>query len=791
MCLIGVALSLRAWPREAPRQSPPQKLAHPQARRVRSRAASRAAAKPPKRAAPAAKRPVAKVAPAAAFQLLASLAAQTRAPNRLVAQRAFNRLLALDRRWTGLEHDRAALALGYFDFSRKRYADATTWFRVARRDPLLARYALYWEGQTALAAGDNHDALALLGNFLSAYPHSVLLEPALGSLALAAIGAKEPDRAIQTLRAYPGTPDSATLLVRLALAEQNAGNLPLAAAGFQRVYNLFPLKLAAHDAADGIARTRAELGARFPEAPVADRIARADILFRHRRWRDARLEWLRLGNALTGVERQRADLRVAECDAHLTRLAGPLEGLTLTDPALDAERWLAIFNLDWDRKDETSMQSAVNHVLALAGHGAPAELADLALFDQGNYFWAHVERDQAVPYYRRLLARRPFGPDAATAHWRIAWTAYLENDPQAAALLREQIENYPDSSFTPDALFWLGRLSQKAGDLAAARAYYEKLSTRFAENYFARLARARLAGIHAEAHGTAILPVLNRIPPVPPALRIESGVPASVERQYERGVALRSVAFDDTAMLEFQAAYRQTKAPRLLVDAALAAQGARHYLTGAALVRQLVPDLESRPFDAVPAAIWRIVYPFPYASLIRAYAARYGEDPMLIASLVRQESGFEPRIVSSAGAIGLAQLEPYTALKWSRKLRLWYSRRRLDDPSYNLRVGGAYFRALVGQFGNVEAALAAYNAGEVKVAAWLQDDRGDDGPAKFVESIPFSQTRHYVQVVLDGAVIYQRLYGDSAASRAASSAVARTAAPGRGVRQKARQRRAR
>jgi soluble lytic murein transglycosylase len=273
---------------------------------------------------------------------------------------------------------------------------------------------------------------------------------------------------------------------------------------------------------------------------------------------------------------------------------------------------------------------------------------------------------------------------------------------------------------------------------------------------------------------------------------LSDDVPAAVERQYERALALRTVAFDDTAMFEFQEAYRLTKAPQLLVDAALAAQGARHYLTGAALVRQLVPDLESRPFDAVPAAIWRIVYPFPYASMIRSSAARYGEDPMLLASLVRQESGFEPRIVSSAGAVGLAQLEPYTALKWSRKLRLWYSRRRLDDPSYNLRVGSAYFHALVGQFGNVEAALAAYNAGEVKVAAWLQDDRGDDGPAKFVESIPFSQTRHYVQVVLDGAVIYRRLYGASLASRAASRAVARgvapaRAAPVRGMRQKAKQ----
>ena len=79
------------------------------------------------------------------------------------------------------------------------------------------------------------------------------------------------------------------------------------------------------------------------------------------------------------------------------------------------------------------------------------------------------------------------------------------------------------------------------------------------------------------------------------------------------------------------------------------------------------------------------------------------------------------------------------------------------DPRYNLRVGGAYFQALIQQFGSAEAALAAYNAGEDRVSAWLAD-RHYDEPAEFVESIPFSQTRHYVQVVLNGSVIYRRLY---------------------------------
>ncbi|MDE3135573.1 MAG: transglycosylase SLT domain-containing protein [Acidobacteriota bacterium] len=694
---------------------------------------------------------------AAQARELETLARRMRDPNKHVASAAFVRLTALNRQWTGPQHDRAALALGYYDYSRGQYAYARTWFRSARRDPVLGRYALYWEGLTADAAGQDDDAVALLGDFLRQYPDSVMKEPALAAFADAAVGVKQPERAIAALHAYSGTSDSAKLLLGLALAEESAGDLSAAARDFETVYYRFPLKDQARDAGKGIDRMRAALGAKFPEAPTADRIARAQALFENRRWRDARVDWAQLRDSVTGVEHDRAALRVAECDAQIHRSTAALESLTLTDPTLDADRWLAIFLVYRAHDDQDGMQAAVAEMTKLAAAGAEAETVNRALFLMGNYYWAHLKRSQAVGYYTLLLGRHPAGEEAATAHWRIAWTAYLQNSPDAAVQIRAQIDNYPDSSYIPDALYWLGNLAERSDNIAAARAYYEKLSSRFVETYFGRLARQRLGRLRAKADAPGVLPVLDRIPPIPPVSPLADDVPASVRSQYERAQALHSIAFDDSAMLEFRTAYQESKAPRLLVDAARAAQDAKHYLTGAALVRLLVPDLESRPLDAVPADIWRIVYPLPYADLIRFYSRHYDIDPMLLASLIRQESGFQPDAVSSAGAIGLAQVEPYTGRKWSHKVHYWYSRRRLMDPRYNLRVGGAYFKALIQQFGSPEAALAAYNAGEDRVNAWLADRHYDD-PAEFVESIPFSQTRHYVQVVLNGSVIYRRLY---------------------------------
>jgi soluble lytic murein transglycosylase len=81
------------------------------------------------------------------------------------------------------------------------------------------------------------------------------------------------------------------------------------------------------------------------------------------------------------------------------------------------------------------------------------------------------------------------------------------------------------------------------------------------------------------------------------------------------------------------------------------------------------------------------------------------------------------------------------------------------DPDYNLRVGSGYFAGLLAQFGSPEAAVAAYNAGENRVAAWIAD-RPESDAAEFAESIPFSQTHDYVQIVLRNAAIYRKLYHD-------------------------------
>ena len=175
-------------------------------------------------------------------------------------------------------------------------------------------------------------------------------------------------------------------------------------------------------------------------------------------------------------------------------------------------------------------------------------------------------------------------------------------------------------------------------------------------------------------------------------------------------------------------------------------------------VRQAFPQLEARRVPEIPNDAWRAAFPLPYESSVRSAAARNQLDPMLVAGLIRQESAFESSAMSRAGAMGLMQLMPKTALKLARQLKVRYARARLTDPGYNLKLGSRYLAGLIQAYGTPEEALAAYNAGEDRVAQWTTGQNYLEA-AEFVESIPFTETREYVQIVIRNADVYRQVYG--------------------------------
>jgi hypothetical protein len=119
-----------------------------------------------------------------------------------------------------------------------------------------------------------------------------------------------------------------------------------------------------------------------------------------------------------------------------------------------------------------------------------------------------MDRPRAADFYRRALAAFPGGKNAQSAAWRVAWTAYLDRQPEAADLLEAYVRQFPTSSYTQDALYWLGRSYERSGNLEYARGFYVAGATRFPLTYFGAKAAARL---RPEPEGIGAAPVTSPV----------------------------------------------------------------------------------------------------------------------------------------------------------------------------------------------------------------------------------------------------------------------------------------
>ena len=147
----------------------------------------------------------------------------------------------------------------------------------------------------------------------------------------------------------------------------------------------------------------------------------------------------------------------------------------------------------------------------------------------------------------------------------------------------------------------------------------------------------------------------------------------------------------------------------------------------------------------------RLRYPLEYEQIVAGHARNYNLDPALLAAVIYRESKFKADAVSESGAIGLMQLLPDTAKGIAQytggaKFRV----DDLFDPEINVRYGSFYLRRLLRKYGDVELALAAYNAGQANVDEWVAQGKG----------IAFPETREYVDAVLELRDVYERAYGD-------------------------------
>ncbi|HEX8984117.1 MAG TPA: transglycosylase SLT domain-containing protein [Bryobacteraceae bacterium] len=654
---------------------------------------------------------------------------------------------------------RAALALGFEDYTHGHAAQALPWLQKAKPDTLLREYTLFWTAQTERALNKSSAAAADLASLLSDYPGSAIKEQVLEAYVPATVEAGKPQDGLDAVANFPAPSTKPALLLVRARAYEAARRFVPAAKDYQALYYRFPLSDEAKDAGTALPRLTKQLHREFPYATAELQEQRAQAFYDAHKWKEARTEYEKLAAILkdpANPVRQQALVRAAECRQHPKPAPKLFSIPSVTDPDVDAERLYLLSQAHRSAKNEVEMLTAIEKLQEKSPH---SRWAEDALMSAGNYYWVLLDRSKAVGYYQRLLDNFPGGKNSYNAEWRIAWVAYLDRQPFADEKITNFLRKYPASGGAVNALYWLGRNAERNGTPARARAFYHKAVDRFPTTYFADAAESRLNKLGpGEEDAPDFLAVL---PPAPPLRPFDEPVARPVADRWNRAQALRTIAFDASAELELKAAYAATASPRFLVEAAQAAFDQGHFGVGMAYGRMAVPSFDSRKFGEVPANVWKVLFPLPYESTIRREAERNDFDPMLAAGLIRQESTFQADAVSHANAIGLMQILPKEGRRLARQRKIRYTRTSLFDPVTNIELGMLYIADLTRQTGAFEYAAAAYNAGEDRIALWKSERNYEEIP-ELVESIPFTETREYVQIVVRNATLYRQLYGSAA-----------------------------
>lgn len=330
----------------------------------------------------------------------------------------------------------------------------------------------------------------------------------------------------------------------------------------------------------------------------------------------------------------------------------------------------------------------------------------------------------------------------------------------------EQIRLYPGAKETVSAIYWRGRLYETLDHKPAnAAANYRTLIRAYQHFFYAQMARQRLAAL-GDAQ-PAPQPQLDSLqaPPVPALL--ESFPEDSPHLAKAR--LLANAGLNDYIGQEI-AADPDSSSWSALAEAQIYSSYGETYRAMRSLKRAL-PYAATASIKSIPLAYWRILFPEPWWETIKAESAKNNLDPYLVASLIRQESEFDPAVVSYASAYGLMQLLPTTGKTLAREEGIsHFETFQLLDPATNIRLGTRYLRQMLDKFGGVqEYALAAYNAGDSRVVDW-QSAGPYSGMDEFVESIPFTQTRDYVEAILRNEETYRAI--DGLAGGQAKAAVA-------------------
>jgi soluble lytic murein transglycosylase len=557
--------------------------------------------------------------------------------------------------------------------------------------------------------------------------------------------------------------DDATALVLTAKAYEGTGDSTRALAGYRRIYFFAPASAEASEAASSITR----LGSTTTATSAEEATARADRLFAAKRYSEAYDAYTNAFSSFPNSATSSQQARRAIAAANARRFVDAANALNASPAPAGEARAEAMLNLAvaYGRAKQWAQARSTADDLHRT---FPASIWTTRAFAQvGQLAEDAKDATDASYFYRAAVNFYPGAAEVAPAQFYIAWQAHDgKNFAESARLLTEHLANYADrnTDFRGKAAYWAARDSERSGKLAEARAIYQGLQARYDANWYGYLAQQRLDTMNRNGNVprkdfSADSSVGRAVANLTTVTVAEETAGVNEDERIAKADQLSIIGTDDWALEELGVASSAApNSPRVNLAIARIYRAKNDNVQALNILKRSYPDYSQMKPEEMRRDEWDIFYPLAYWDIIAQSARARSLDPYQVAGLIRQESVFNPRAVSSARAYGLMQLVVPTGILTAKKYGVdrAVTADSLFEPRLNIQLGTAFLKDQIDKYGRIEYVAAAYNAGPGRVVQWraslpLELD-------EWAEAVPFRETRLYIQGVVRNTLQYKRLY---------------------------------
>ncbi|HKV38037.1 MAG TPA: transglycosylase SLT domain-containing protein, partial [Blastocatellia bacterium] len=662
-------------------------------------------------------------------------------------------LLRIEARYRGSRAGELARFLrGYLHYGGQDYQKAVDALDIKAigGNCSLGDYVLYYRALSEAADNQYKEAMADFDSVSQQYTDSLMARDARLGAAQMALNLGNGQAAVRMLSRMVETGDAGAAFVTAQAFEQ-MNKTQDAISLYRKIYYGQAATMASVKSAQRLEALNAGVAAQ--SATLEDERRRADGLFDAKQYAEALKAYDDLN---TAYPRTRAmdsiQIRRGICLLNTRQMAAAataFEGVTSNDPNIQAEalqyRAEALLR-------GSSLKQASAVVDRLVTQHRDSHWASTALFNLAAYLDKHDARDAAAVRYKQLLSVFPRSEHAPEASYALGWNSYRDHQyADAARVLEQHLADYryPDSKFMGESGFWAAKAEEHLGNKKRALTLYNLVIARYRYGYDGFCAARRVAVLKANSGITpetvtadsTMDRIRRNLTEVQPVVETATG---SESGRVSRADDLELLGLTDLAIAEMnQALTAAPTSPKLNLRLARIYARTGETFQATLTLRRAYPDLFSYKDSDLPRAAWEIFFPLKYWDTIKQEARRHGIDPYIAAGLIRQESVFNPNAISRVGARGLMQLMTPTAqLAGKREGETRITGADLYNPILNIKLGMNFLAQVIGEFGRIEFAAAAYNAGAGRAKQWIaQHDTSDID--EWVENIPFTETRGY------------------------------------------------